>query len=128
MKQKNATYWLLPAVVILLLHTFVPHAHGAIKNGQGLCVHHKHGFWELIEHFVTQDVGVEHLEHYHVSDVEISSENAEVIIALPTDFNFFETYFFEKKDKKNYPITHVNLPIHYFSKNYPLRAPPCLIS
>lgn len=97
MRRKSAICWLLPAVIILLLHMLVPHSHGSISETvnipQTTCEHQSHGVWEFFEHLLTQDCSVEHLENYQVSKVDFEKINF--------DFN---TIFIINNSSHFYPL------------------------
>lgn len=122
MRQKIALSWLLPAAMILLLHTLVPHSHDFITHHeQQTCEHHEHNFWEFVEHLLHQDCGENHLEYYQISfenDLE-TDNNALTISQLPA-FSVTDKLL----SKITFPTTDFNFKNPFLSKNLSLRGPP----
>lgn len=129
MQKKWAIRWVLPAVMILLLHTFVPHGHGwmnvEMNVEQTTCQHQHHGVWEFFEHLLTQDCGIEHLENYQVSDVD-SNKKSHLFNAIfsSNNFNYFYLLDFSKNINKIIPSNDFIFSENRFITEISFRGPP----
>lgn len=129
MQKKSAIRWLLPAVVILLLHTLVPHSHGWMQTQkstqQTTCEHQHHGVWEFFEHLLTQDCGVEHLENYQVSNIDSNKEiNGFNPILIANNFNHFYPLDISKSINKIIPSNDFIFSKNRFITEISFRGPP----
>ncbi|MFK7947507.1 MAG: hypothetical protein AB8G11_07960 [Saprospiraceae bacterium] len=124
MKRKWAISWLFPAIMILLLHTLVPHSHDFIssQNESTTCEHHQHGFWEFVEHLLEQDCGENHLEYYQITfEKEVDVDNNSLIINILPQFTTNNHLLLIKK---TFPTTDYNLKNPFLLQNLTYRGPP----
>ncbi|NJN77685.1 MAG: hypothetical protein HC803_04605 [Saprospiraceae bacterium] len=132
MQKRSALRWILPAVIILLLHTLVPHSHGwmntEIKAAQTTCNHHHHGVWEFFTHLLTQDFGVEHLENYQVADVDFQKKNLDFnIIFITNNLSHFHPLEISKIINKIIPQNDFFFPKNRLFTEISFRGPPNLV-
>lgn len=132
MQKKSAIRWLLPAVIILLLHTLVPnfghHTHHEAEHSSTTCQHERHGVWEFIEHLLSQDCGFETLENYHVSNVDFDKQNIDFnIIFFTNNFSFFYPLTSSKINHKIIPFDDFVFSENQIFNDISFRGPPSLV-
>ena len=132
MQKKWAIRWILPAVMILLLHTFVPHSHGSViedKNTtQTTCEHQSHGVWEFFEHLLTEDCGIEHLESYQTANLDIEKSNTNLnIIFITNNLRHFYPLETSKIINKIIPQNDFIFSENRFTTDISFRGPPTLV-
>jgi hypothetical protein len=132
MEKKSAIRWLLPAMIILLLHTLVPHSHGwtSAQNDtqQTTCEHKNHGVWEFFEHLLTQDCGVEHLENYQVSKVDFNKQNIDFnAVFITNNFSHFYPLVTSKIIHKIIPSNDFVFSENQIFTEISFRGPPSLV-
>ncbi len=132
MVKRNAIYWLIPTVIILLLHTLVPHTHHVTteikKNTAITCHHGQHDIWEFFEHLLLQDGGYEHLENYQVSKVGFDKQDFNFsTLFITNNFSFFYPLTTSKTIHKIIPFNDFIFPKNRFINDISFRGPPILV-
>lgn len=123
MQRAIALSWILPAAMILLLHTLIPHSHDFIsQNNQHNCHHQQHHVWEFVEHLLEQSSGENHLESYQVeTENDFDVDNSSLFVVTFSSFSTkritsFRTVIFPKNDDI--------LRNTFFSNSLSYRGPP----
>jgi hypothetical protein len=133
MQKKWAIRWLLPAVIILLLHTLVSHSHSWTNNEnkgvQTTCEHHHHhhGVWDFFEHLLTHDCSVEHLENYPIVNLDFNKKNfpSNTIFFINNSSPFYP-FLMDKTIQKIIPQNDFIFPKNRFFTEISFRGPPTL--
>ena len=122
MRQKIALSWLIPAAMILLLHTLIPHSHDFLAHHEAqTCTHHEHSFWEFVEHLLHQDCGENHLEYYQITfEEDIDFDNLFISHDLP------HFLIFDKKiiTQQYISLTDFSFKNPFLLLSLTLRGPP----
>jgi hypothetical protein len=132
MQKKSAIRWLLPAVIILLLHTLLPnvehYTHHEKEHYSTTCHHESHGVWEFFEHLLSKDCGFETLENYHVSKVEFNQQHINFnTLFITNNFSFFYPLTTSKIIHKIIPFDDFIFSENRFVTDVSFRGPPSLV-
>ena len=132
MQKKSAISWLLPAVIILLLHTLLPNMEHYVshekEHSSTACHHESHGVWEFFEHLLSQDCGFETLENYQVSKVDFDKQNIDFnTIFITNNFSFFYPLTTSKIIHKIIPFDDFFFSENRFINDISFRGPPSLV-
>lgn len=120
---------MLGAILILLGHSFLPHAHEpdvapAIRNNTSYHIHFS--LFGLVERILSQDHGAGHLEHFQRGGEVELQDVFSVVSPIPLDCLLIELASVEVESPLYYPAKDL-LPPYFTSINLPqsgFRGPP----
>jgi hypothetical protein len=132
MQSKSVIRWIVPAVIILLLHTLVPHSHDWMNSENSAatttCEHKSHGIWEFFAHLLTQDCSIEHLENYHVANVDANKKGFYFnTIFITNNLPHFYPLVISKTTQKIIPQDDFIFPKNRLFTEISFRGPPSLV-
>lgn len=122
MQRAIALIWILPAAMILLLHTLIPHSHDFIsQDNRHNCHHQQHHVWEFVEHLLEQNSGENHLESYQVElENDLYLDNSSLFAVSFSSFSERTTSF----RAIIFPENDDFLRNTFFSNSLSYRGPP----
>ncbi|MBX2841236.1 MAG: hypothetical protein KTR26_05665 [Flammeovirgaceae bacterium] len=119
------------ALVLFLGHMMVPHVHNKINETaiSGPCHNGDKGFFGMLEHLFSIDLGGDHLQQFVKGEVSKSKiNNQDLISPLPNrDFLKILSQLTLFDDSSNFPTYNYLVKSNFYWNSSGLRAPPTFL-